>query len=235
MSLEITAAKKEIQRLSNSELQKPRDTRNAALETDMVSPKKRELQSSAEMRTRATETTDRTEQKRMAEGLSLRDLTNAERQRLKDIGMTSANIDKCKVDRNGVFHLDCRNSDLEGNRNSMKVFFERQRIRISGVTIEGVFPKFQSVVEYQLPERLRFGTEGKQFRYLNGQLREQIGKDPGLRAKFTEQQIQMIESGRDPAGFTWHHNESCGRIQLVETAKHAATGHTGGDSIWCGR
>ncbi len=236
MFLEITAAKKEIQRLPNAELQKRRDTRRAALETDMVSPKKRKLKSSTEMRTRAMETTDRTEQKRTAEGLSLRDLTDAERQKLKDIGMTSANIDKCKVDRKGIFNLDCRNSDLEGNRHPMTgVSFERQRIRINGVTIEGVFPKFQSVVEYRLPERLRFGTESEQFRYLNGQLREQIGKDPGLRAKFTEQQIQMIESGRNPAGFTWHHNESCGRMQLVETAKHAVTGHTGGDSIWCGR
>lgn len=236
MSLEITANKKEIQRLSNSELQKPRDARRVALETDMVFPKKRELQSSAEMRTKAMETTNQAEQKRTAEGLFLRDLTDAERQKLKDIGMTSANIDKCKVDRNSVFHLDCRNSDLEGNRHPMTgVSFERQRIRVNGVTIEGVFPKFQNVVEYQLPERLRLGTESEQFRYLNGQLREQIGKDPGLRAKFTEQQIQMIESGRNPAGFTWHHNESYGRMQLVETSKHAATGHTGGDSIWCGR
>lgn len=223
MSLEIIAAKKEIPRSSTPELQKPRDIRRTALESDMVSPRKRELRSSMEL--------NRTE-----EGLSLRDLTDGERQKLRNIGMTCANIDKCKVDKNGVFHLDCRNSNLDGKQHpETSVSFDRQRIRIDDVTIEGVFPKFHSVVEYQLPERLRFGTESDQFRYLNEQLREQVGKSPELRTEFTEQQLQMIGSGRNPAGFTWHHNESLGQMQLVETAKHAATGHTGGDSIWCGR
>lgn len=223
MSLEINAVRKEVRKFSNPELQKSRDIRRTALESDMVFPSKKGLRSDEKINC-------------ITEGLLLRDLTDGERQKLRNIGMTSANIEKCKVDKNGVFHLDCRNSNLEGKRHPIvDVSFGRRRFSINGVTIEGVFPKFENVVEYQLPERLRSGTESEQFRYLNARLRDQIGKSPEFRAKFTEKQIQMIEVGKNPEGFTWHHNESCGRMQLVETAKHAAAGHTGGDSIWCGR
>ena len=35
-----------------------------------------------------------------------------------------------------------------------------------------------------------------------------------------------------PAGYTWHHNEQLGRMQLVRTDIHAKTGHTGGHTIY---
>jgi RHS repeat-associated protein len=34
-----------------------------------------------------------------------------------------------------------------------------------------------------------------------------------------------------PEGYTWHHHQDRGRMQLVETDAHAKTGHTGGFSI----
>ena len=37
---------------------------------------------------------------------------------------------------------------------------------------------------------------------------------------------------RTPAGYTWHHHQDYGAMQLVDRATHAATGHTGGFSIW---
>ena len=232
MFIETELAKRELRRAA----EKMREsTKRTMLESDMVTPRKKETSpSGTEIKAKSVEAVKRPEH--VPEGLSLRELTDGEQQRLRNIGMTDANIEKCKVDRNGVFHLDCRNSVMEGKRHPVTdVSFERRRISINGVRIEGVFPKFQSVIELRLPERLYRATESEQFRHLNEQLREAIDSDPRLRAKFTEQQIKMIESGRNPAGFTWHHNESCGTMQLVETAKHAATGHTGGDSIWCGR
>lgn len=234
MSIETELARREVQRAA----EKMREsTKRTMLESDMVTPRKKETKlSGTEMKTKMAEAVKRIEPNRAAEGLSLRDLTDSEKQGLKSIGMSSANIDKCKIDERGVFHLNCQNSFLEGRRHPVTgVSFERRRISVNGVTIEGVFPKFQSTVELRLPERLQRATEGEQFRYLNAQLKDAINRDSQLRTKFTEQQIKMIESGRNPAGFTWHHNESRGVMQLVETAKHAATGHTGGDSIWCGR
>ncbi len=35
-----------------------------------------------------------------------------------------------------------------------------------------------------------------------------------------------------PKGYTWHHHQNTGRMQLVESAVHAKTGHTGGFSLW---
>jgi RHS repeat-associated protein len=34
-----------------------------------------------------------------------------------------------------------------------------------------------------------------------------------------------------PSGYTWHHHQNCGKMQLVERPIHRATGHTGGFSI----
>ncbi len=35
-----------------------------------------------------------------------------------------------------------------------------------------------------------------------------------------------------PKGYTWHHHQNNGRMQLVETDIQFKTGHTGGFSIW---
>ncbi len=37
-----------------------------------------------------------------------------------------------------------------------------------------------------------------------------------------------------PAGYTWHHHQDSGRMQLVPTDLHARTAHTGGASLWAG-
>lgn len=251
MSIETELTKKEIQQVaekmreltkrtmleSDMVTPKKKEIKHTMLESDMVTPKKKEIKGSdTELKAKLAEATNCLEPVHTAEGLSLRDLTDREKQRLRNIGMTSANIEKCKVDKMGAFHLDCRNSNMEGTRHPVTgVCFERKLISINDVKIEGVFPKFQSVTELRLPEKLYRATEGDQFRYLNARLREEVHNNPSLQDKFTEQQLQMIEKGYNPTGYTWHHNESCGTMQLVETAKHAATGHTGGDSIWGGR
>lgn len=234
MFIETELAKREIRRTAEKMQE---STKRTMLEPDMVAPGKKETSlPGVEMKAKLAEAASRAEQTRTAEGLSLRDLTDGEKQRLRNIGMTSANIEKCKIDQKGIYHLNCINSSLEGKQHQLTgIRFQRRLISIDGVRIEGTFPKFQSVVELRLPERLYRAKEVDQFRHLNEQLQKEIDRNPGLRAKFTEQQIKMIESGKNPAGFTWHHNESRGVMQLVETAKHAPSNHTGGDSIWGGR
>jgi hypothetical protein len=37
---------------------------------------------------------------------------------------------------------------------------------------------------------------------------------------------------RTPKDYTWHHHQDHGRMQLVPTAIHSETGHTGGFSLW---
>jgi hypothetical protein len=38
--------------------------------------------------------------------------------------------------------------------------------------------------------------------------------------------------GSSPAGYTWHHHEQTGRMQLIDRDVHAAFSHKGGFSIW---
>lgn len=150
--------------------------------------------------------------------------------------MSKSNIGRCSIDQNGVYHLGSRNQALDGKRHpETGIPFERKTLEIDGVKIEGVFPVFESVVQYQFPEIMRKADEHDQFMYLDDELRRGIQSDPALRAKFTPEEIKMIERGKRPDGYTWHHSEECGRMELVLTEIHAKTGHTGGDSIWCGR
>lgn len=37
--------------------------------------------------------------------------------------------------------------------------------------------------------------------------------------------------GSTPAGYTWHHHQDCGLMQLIDSTIHALTGHTGGFTI----
>ena len=162
-------------------------------------------------------------------------LTRDERKRLRLIGMSDANIRKCAAIGNNVFYLDCRNSRLEGCRHpETDVPFMWDRINIGDVEIRGVFPVFESILEKQLPKRYLRRPETDQFNYLNNWLRRRIN-DPYIRRKFNKRQIEMIRQGKKPRGYTWHHNQQQGLMQLVRTDIHARTAHTGGDSIWCGR
>lgn len=170
------------------------------------------------------------------EGPKLRELNEDEKALLKDAGLTDSNIEKCLVDENDKIYLTCRNQGLENGRHpETNVLYVRKEIVIRGIVMEGVFPEFESVVSYKLPETLEKSAEKVQFDYLNRQLYQEILSNPELRSQFTDRQIEILSKGKNPPGFTWHHNEECGKMQLVSTEIHAKSAHTGGDSIWCGR
>lgn len=97
-----------------------------------------------------------------------------------------------------------------------------------------MFPVFPAEYEAKLDESQYLDSDSKQFRACNEQLREAIKQDPELRAKFTEEQIAEIEAGETPTGYTWHHHEEPGRMQLVDSEIHAKTGHLGGKALWGG-
>ena len=54
----------------------------------------------------------------------------------------------------------------------------------------------------------------------------------GTKKNFSDYEVQQILEGILPSGYTWHHNQKEGFMQLVETTIHNATGHTGGMSLW---
>lgn len=171
------------------------------------------------------------------ENRTLRELTPEEKEKLKEIGMSDSNIEKCRVDENGIYHLKTINEGLEGTNHPVTgVPYERKQIELNGVKIEGVFPKFDSVFSCMLDEDNLQGSDQAQFSDCMKKLREAVDSDPELASKFSERQLEQIHdtSETNVSGYTWHHNEETGKMEFVKTSDHGPSNHTGGKSIWGG-
>ena len=134
------------------------------------------------------------------------------------------------------YEIHTRNESLEGDRHPITgVPFERKTVEDSdGNEVTGVFPEFDSDFDAQLPEDLYEASDKEQFAECNKQLKEAVEKSPELAKRFTPEQLEQIKNGDTPDGYTWHHNEEKGKMQLVDSDIHAKTGHTGGKTIWGG-
>ncbi len=151
---------------------------------------------------------------------------------LDEINNTS--LETLKLQNEEALRIKTINSYLAGELHPESgVPYETDIIEMpNGDKIEGVFPVFESFADIQLPEELLQETDAKQMKYCNEKLKEDLENNPELRAKFTEQQLEEIDAGYKPSGYTWHHHQESGKMQLVETKKHSVSGHTGGKSIW---
>lgn len=131
--------------------------------------------------------------------------------------------------------IPCRNEELEGKQHpETGVPFEKKTVIVDGVEKEVVVPAFESAFDVQLPEDKLTASDAVQFKECNQQLKEAVANDPELRAKFNDEQLEQINNGDTPDGYTWHHDAEVGKMQLVDTETHQATGHTGGRNIWGG-
>lgn len=134
-----------------------------------------------------------------------------------------------------VESIRCRNQALEGlTHPETGVTFQRREIEVDGKRLEVVVPEFESKFEAQLPPELYKASYGEQFRACDMQLQEAVAKYPELRDRFDLIQLEQIEDGEMPDGYTWHHDAEEGRMQLVDTEIHQKTAHTGGRSFWGG-
>ena len=132
--------------------------------------------------------------------------------------------------------IPCRNESLEGKEHpETGVPFKGRTVENDrGEKVEGVFPEFESDYDVQLPKNLEKASDAEQFAECNKQLKDAVEKDPKVAEKFTPEQLEQIKNGDTPDGYTWHHNEEKGKMQLVDSDTHARTGHTGGKAIWGG-
>lgn len=131
--------------------------------------------------------------------------------------------------------IKCRNEDLEGKEHpETGVPFQKRTIEIEGKEYEVVAPEFQSSYDAQLPENLYMETDRKQFKECNNQLKQEVTNNQEFRDKFSPEELEQIENGDTPDGYTWHHDVDEGKMQLVSTETHAKTGHTGGRAFWGG-
>lgn len=132
--------------------------------------------------------------------------------------------------------IETRNDDLAGQVHpETGVPFEAETVTLpTGEVVEGVFPQFESAYNYQMDSALYLESDDEQFTNANMALSEQILADPQLADQFTNEQIQQIMTGETPDGYTWHHSQHPGELQLVNEEIHAQTGHTGGRELWGG-
>lgn len=134
-----------------------------------------------------------------------------------------------------VVALTCRNERYEGQCHpDTGVPYVRKTIEYDGKIYEGVFPEFDSAFDANIPEDKFNAKDREHIAMCNAQLKDAVENDPDLKAKFTEEQLEQIANGDTPDGYTWHHTEEPGKMQLVDTATHQGTGHTGGRVIWGG-
>ncbi|MED3648802.1 HNH endonuclease [Halalkalibacterium halodurans] len=107
------------------------------------------------------------------------------------------------------------------------------RVHSSGVRFNANgFPIFSSRFTWTIPNSMLKASNSTHFRHTNQALLNEVNRNGSLRLRFTTAQYRDILAGKTPRGYTWHHHEMRGRMQLVETSIHRATGHTGGRAIW---
>ena len=128
------------------------------------------------------------------------------------------------------------NQRYNGKVHPAGVKFSEKKLKYSNGNREiRVVPEFDFSYEIKLEKNLYMSSREDHFKYCNDQLQKAIKKDATLRSQFTAEQIKEIENGIKtgaPSGYTWHHNEREGVLQLVDAKTHQEVAHTGGFSMW---
>jgi hypothetical protein len=164
-----------------------------------------------------------------------RPLTQEEKDYYREkLGCSGRLLENATIDENGKIHLKTINECKEGQTGEDGATYERRTVEVNGVEIEGVFPQFDSTIDVHLPEQLIQAKDSAQAEYANQALKEKVNNDPDFAQQFSDEQLEQIENGETPDGYTWHHNEDPGKIQLVKTEDHQNNRHTGGKVIWGG-
>jgi len=94
------------------------------------------------------------------------------------------------------------------------------------------FPKFKPYYTVKLKEKYHRDTRERHFYMANKILSDDLYANRSLKSKFSKLQLKKIADGQTPTGFTWHHHQDAGVLQLVDEEIHAKTYHIGGYTIW---
>lgn len=94
------------------------------------------------------------------------------------------------------------------------------------------FPKFKVYYTVKLKRKHFRESRMRHFYMANKILYADLPYNSSLKKRFTKKQIDDLSEGRTPSGYTWHHHQDAGKLQLVEEEIHAKTYHCGGYSIW---
>lgn len=95
------------------------------------------------------------------------------------------------------------------------------------------FPQFKAYYTVKLRKKYFKESRQRHFYMANKILCEDSIAVRKL--KLSISQIIELEHYNTPSGYTWHHHQDAGVLQLVDEEIHEKTGHRGGYSIWGGK
>lgn len=76
-------------------------------------------------------------------------------------------------------------------------------------------------------------NRSEHFKAATAALKRAIAENRINPRRFTKEQLKAIREGKKKIpGFTWHHHQQKGRMQLVPETIHRTTGHSGGFKVW---
>lgn len=134
--------------------------------------------------------------------------------------------------------IETRNNHLNGFEHpETGVPFAEKTVELpNGQVVEGTFPVFDETFNVMIAEELYYESDDVHFEVANDTLYQAITENPNLANElgYSQADVQSLANGQTPEGYTWHHNEEPGVMQLVDEETHAQTAHTGGRAIWGG-
>lgn len=138
-------------------------------------------------------------------------------------------------DSSETVHLNCTREDLAGKEHpETGVPYETKVVEVKGRQLEVTVPKFESNYDFKLDsDQLQLDRQ-KHNDICNAKLKEHCEQNPDwANETFSQKQLDQIKSGKNPEGYTWHHDGGeVGHMQLVDSKVHHDTRHTGGIAIW---
>ncbi|WP_391207756.1 HNH endonuclease [Psychrobacillus sp. L4] len=141
------------------------------------------------------------------------------------------------VDTVEAEEIETRNHDLAGDTHpETGIPFVEKTVELPNGDVTGTFPVFEAAYEVQLPQDLYLQSDYVHFAYANAEFYDSIESNPSLinELGLTNTDLQQLAKADTPDGYTWHHNEEAGVLQLVDEEVHHNTGHTGGRELWGG-
>ncbi len=112
-----------------------------------------------------------------------------------------------------------------------------QRHPVSGIVFDRKgFPIFDDVAVFDTRISRSVASKKDAYKHKSSATKilwKEITDGNISRNKFTQKQLRDIERGLEKiTGFTWHHHQDIGRMQLIPQTTHTSTGHVGGMKMW---
>lgn len=137
-------------------------------------------------------------------------------------------------DPSGPIPITTRNMSLDGTESKNGVPFEKQTVELTdGLTVEGVFPDFDSRHHVELGESANDMSVHQQFNACKEDFQLHMFDSPEKLEGLSLGDMEKLAEtqGYTPEGYTWQHNPATGSFDLVSRADHSV-GHTGGNALW---